>query len=121
MSDWKRIAEDLREQAAALTQKLENMTGANMLNANALRLNKEKLAAAQATNEQLREALENIRSASEPGDWPDEFNTLAIPDNTAALDARLAQEREKCAGICDRFHERMMVPAECAAAIRSMT
>lgn len=41
-----RIA-DLERQVAALTQSLENMTGANMLNANALRLNKEKLAAAQ--------------------------------------------------------------------------
>jgi hypothetical protein len=29
-----------------------------------------------------------------------------------------AKQREIDAGICDRFHERMMVPAECAAAIR---
>ena len=30
-----------------------------------------------------------------------------------------AAEREACAGICDRFAERHMHPAECAAAIRA--
>lgn len=44
----------------------------------------------------------------------------AIPVDDTALQERLAQERERCAGICDRFHDRMMVPAECAAAIRSI-
>jgi hypothetical protein len=35
--------------------------------------------------------------------------------------ARLVAEKQRGmdAGICDRFHERQMVPAECAAAIRS--
>jgi len=30
-----------------------------------------------------------------------------------------AKEREECAGICDRFYEREMNPAECAATIRA--
>ena len=33
--------------------------------------------------------------------------------------AAKAEEREACAGICDRFAERHMHPAECAAAIRA--
>jgi hypothetical protein len=52
MSDWKRIAEDLREQVAALTKERDE----------ALRVTFdvrviEQLAAAQATNAKLREAL----------------------------------------------------------------
>ena len=31
-----------------------------------------------------------------------------------------AEERERCAYLCDRFAEREMHPAECAAAIRSL-
>lgn len=32
-----------------------------------------------------------------------------------------AAEREACAGICDRFHGRGMVAAECAGAIRMLS
>lgn len=34
--------------------------------------------------------------------------------------AERAEERERCAVICDNFHERKMVPAECAGAIRAI-
>jgi len=37
---------------------------------------------------------------------------------TAIFAAGMAEEREACAGICDRFAARDMHPAECAGAIR---
>ena len=41
----------------------------------------------------------------------------------ASLDASFREgakyEREECAALCDRFAERQMHPAECAAAIRT--
>lgn len=88
----------------------------------------EQLAAAQATNERLREALkfymvppigqlnDHCIAAAKLG-----MAALALPNDTTALDARLAQERKEIANTCDRFHERGMTPAECAAHIRSMT
>ena len=48
---------------------------------------------------------------------------LPVPelDRFAAMAyaAGQAAEREACAGICDRFSEREMHPAECASAIRA--
>ena len=46
-----------------------------------------------------------------------EIDVADILKRFAALVA--AAEREACAGICDRFAERHMHPAECAAAIRA--
>ena len=46
-----------------------------------------------------------------------EIDAADILKRFAALVA--AAEREACAGICDRFAERHMHPAECAAAIRA--
>lgn len=87
----------------------------------------EQLAAAQATNERLREALITLRSCTATeGQYGRALQhtiteALAIPNDITALDARLAQERKEIACICDRFYERGMNPAECAAHIRSMT
>jgi hypothetical protein len=70
------------------------------------------LAAAQAQITQLREALETISDGEnwgEDGCWesssyPDEIamEALATPTDTAALDARLAQERERCAVVAEK-------------------
>ena len=43
------------------------------------------LAASQAREQQLREALETIKRCSPDGDWPDEFNALALPQDDTAL------------------------------------
>ena len=90
-----------RDQVAALTQKLENMTGANMLNANALRLNQNKLGAAQADNARLRDVMEEavqyayIHGASHQVAM---YKTaLATPLEDSALQAALKAERERCA------------------------
>lgn len=117
MSYWKRIAEDLREQVAALTNERDE----------ALRVTFdvrviEQLAAAQATIDRLREALKEEASCGKRiGVFASTVEALALPNDTTALDARLAQERKEIADTCDRFHERGMTPAECAAHIRSMT
>lgn len=87
MSDWKRIAEDLREQVADLTKERDE----------ALRVTFdvrviEQLAAAQATNERLREALEQVAEEKARGYHEIRsiaLDVLAIPNDTAALDARL--------------------------------
>jgi hypothetical protein len=69
------------------------------------------ITAAQAHAAQLREALETISDEEnwgEDGCWesssyPDEIanEALATPTDTSALDARLAQERERCAKVCE--------------------
>lgn len=89
----------------------------------------EQLAAAQATNAKLREAMLSVLCDPEgvpcfegsDGDRAVIAEALVLPNDTTALDARLAQERKEIADTCDRFHERGMTPAECAAHIRSMT
>lgn len=81
-----------------------------------------QLAAAQATNAKLRKDMESAYALSNQLEVLDTLNkALALPNDTTALDARLAQERKEIADTCDRFHERGMTPAECAAHIRSMT
>jgi hypothetical protein len=72
----------------------------------------EYITAAQAQVARLREALETISDEEnwgEDGCWesssyPDEIanEALAIPTDTAALDARLAQERERCAVVAEK-------------------
>lgn len=47
--------------------------------------------------------------------WADRIRLFAV-----AIEVEAEQrEREACARICDRFAEREMHPAECAAAIRA--
>ena len=53
-----------------------------------------------------------------PYEWPDGEYVLHS-DHEAALAAAVAKEREECAALCDRFAQREMHPAECAAAIRA--
>jgi citrate synthase len=66
------------------------------------------LAAAQAQIAQLREALvvsckPVMDSYAGPARLVDFNIALAIPTDTAALDARLAQERERCAVECAKY------------------
>ena len=58
-----------------------------------------------------------IKFAGEAGFGGNQRNTLLV--KLMAFAHRVErEEREACAKVCDRFHERMMLPAECAAAIR---
>lgn len=59
---------------------------------------KEQLAAAQATNERLREALEQVAEEKARGYHEIRsiaLDVLALPNDTTALDARLKEERER--------------------------
>jgi len=89
------------------------------------RIAAEQLAAAQAREQQLREAVEEIAKAarlnqSTWGIFIQDFcvKTLALPQDTSALDARLKEERERCAVKCD--HMRYASNQDIAAAIRGM-
>ena len=46
-------------------------------------------------------------------------DAAVIEASMEAIEAAVLAEREACAAICDRFAERDMHPAECAAAIRA--
>lgn len=131
--------EQLREQVATLTKERDCAYQGSEAQT------QEQLAAAQATIERLREALEAVETTCSYNGQEDEIGehscchepsyrphspdcwthlrtkALALPNDTTALDARLAQERTEIADTCDCFHERGMTPAECAAHIRSMT
>ena len=65
----------------------------------------DQLVAAQAHIAQLREALEAAFAVIDPGLYPDHdriaAEALAIPADIAALDARLAQERERVILACE--------------------
>ena len=58
-------------------------------------------------------------------EWKDHPYTKVLEESIAKdyvprtdLATAVAEEREECAGICDRFAARDMHPAECAGAIR---
>ncbi len=55
--------------------------------------------------------------ADERNSWPLEMEAMERQVNI--LTDALAQEREACAGLCDRFANRMMSAEECAEAIRA--
>ena len=96
--------DELRSQVAALTKERDDLQDKfnNFQN---------KCRAAQLQVEQLQEALETISDEEnwgEDGCWesssyPDEIamEALSTPTDTSALDARLAQERERCAKVCE--------------------
>ena len=86
--------------------------------------------ALKANNARLREALEQIAN----GPWPSDIEG---PEDQCRFDRAITQQalaatpkqslarlrnqvRYECAEVCDRFAEREMHPAECAAAIRAM-
>ena len=63
-----------------------------------------------------------IRLAREAGVKPLLYDGKWAVEGLDAFAALVAyHEREACAQVCDRFAERDMNPAECAAAIRSRT
>jgi hypothetical protein len=100
--------DDLRAQVAALTKDREQERATTLAQFSAIG---KELAAAQTQIAQLREALETISDGEnwgEDGCWesssyPDEIamEALAAPTDTAALDARLKEERERCAKVCE--------------------
>lgn len=85
----------------------------------------EQLAASQALEQQLREALASEHAdhvslaSSELGIDPWECEALALPSDDTALQARLKEEREKCAVKCEQHGQTL--GSILAAAIRSMT
>ena len=71
------------------------------------------------------EIIAMAREASQQdGTTPQEKSIVLYAAKSARFLERFASlvaaaEREACAGICERFAERYMHPAECAAAIRA--
>lgn len=115
INEQQRIA-DLERQVAALTNEKDiRQRSCEALVICNKELN-EQLAAAQAVNEKLRELLAEIEQMPILG-WHKGVasKALALPSDTTALQARLAEEREKCAlkasNIC----------VEAVEAIRSMS
>lgn len=45
--------------------------------------------------------------------------TVSTPHLVGLVNHAIAEEREACAGLCDRFANRMMSAEECADAIRA--
>ena len=91
-----------------------------------LRWINEKLAAAQAREAELIAHVERLRDALQmPCDrWSKHQHKIvkeALESTPAQSLARLRNEvLEEAAKVCDRFAEREMHPAECAAALRAM-
>ena len=86
------------------------------------------LLASQAREAKLREALEDIKfcTAPEPDDGSHHENayliateTVALPTDNTALQQRLAEERERCAKVCEDKYGGIEA-CHCADAIRSM-
>ena len=130
----------LRAQVVALTQERDHYKAMDALHIESLALKSEQLAEAQAHIAQLREALERIQMVWDGYANSDTYSpyliateALALPTDTAALDARLAQEalrvRRECIkdqqALLAAERERCAVVAEksewIAAQIRSMT
>jgi uncharacterized protein (DUF3084 family) len=84
---------------------------------------REELAAAQATNERLREALEQVAEEKARGYHEIRsiaLDVLALPNDTTALDARLKEEREKVIEWIKNNYQDHTLDGICYA-IRSMT
>lgn len=96
----KRIA-DLERQVAALTKGPGYWRNCHDIAEATNVALREQLAAAQAVNERLREALAHAIDVMKDGQLESPFceKALALPNDTTALQARLAEEREKCASI----------------------
>jgi hypothetical protein len=88
-----------------------------------------KLSAAQAHIAQLRSAVNAVEIAKEIIHFPSYIregllNALAATDDTEALEARLREERERCAKACDAIGKNHGLCGnwhECAAVIREMS
>ena len=79
----------------------------------------DEMAALRAKVEELTKERDDASRTSEY--W--KSLALAIPNDSSALEARLAQERERCAKVCEEVEPTISSSAtlECASAIRSMT
>jgi hypothetical protein len=102
------------EQLAAITQERDDAIAWN----EQLQLDQDKLVAAQAREQVLREAIkatfpEGITNVTEPELW----DALATQSDHAALDARLKEAYERAAKIVDGY----VGCDSIAAAIRSLT
>lgn len=90
---------------AALTKENERLQTIDL----DLQMAVQKLEASQEREGKLREALASEHAdhvslaSSELGIDPWECEALALPTDDTALQARLKEEREKCAKVCDEF------------------
>ena len=100
-----------------LRKKYEELFSAQLLSSL-----QEKCAAKDAVIERLREELKHIASYNKnPAQAA--FAALQIPNDDSALQERLAQERERCAKVCeecDTNHVYTNGSIKCAKALRSM-
>lgn len=126
------VLKELQEQVADFHNRWQTAMTVNQQQA-------ETIAAAQATNERLREALQKghrqliyklggtYKDGYGGSDRDAEaavlmYEALALPNDTTALDARLAAERERCAKVAQKFEpdERCDYVTYTSDAIRSM-
>ena len=127
--ELREIVKELQGEVAALTKERDELKTRDqrfsLREPTALR---SQLAAAQATNERLREALNMVLPYAKKIEYavdglPDPIIAaiaiLALPNDTTALDARLKEERERCAKELERLSCTGLLAA--THAIRSMT
>jgi len=110
-----------RKQLAAMKQERDAKEARLQDDDKLFRAMSDQLAASQAREQQLREALETIRSDWNINAFPlkeDIDAALSTQTDHAALDARLKEERERCAKVCDGW---LHADGDCCAAeIRSL-
>jgi hypothetical protein len=120
LDEWN---DELQEQLAAMTQERDECFRRNAVLGNENKVIEEQLAAAQADNARLREALAYVLRVEDDALETKTFNrikeSLALPTDHAALDARLKAERERCAECVESVYADSRM--EIADAIRSLT
>lgn len=135
--DAERMAnESLRQQLAE--SEAERLEQARLLGMSGEREAKllTQLTAAQASEQRLLKRVSSTNvlleavcaihpdSACAKYELAENMKAIALPQDTAALEAMIAKAgevmREQCAALCDRFADREMHPAECAGAIRAL-
>lgn len=88
---------DLERQVAALTKERDEAIELWKIRGFTIEVATKNIAAEQAYSERLREALESVKNSVVGGGY--EYSVmseaLALPSDTTALQARLAEEREK--------------------------
>ncbi len=105
MSQDHKLVVSLREQLAAMTQERDHYKEMDALHIQSLGLKSEQLAASQAREQQLREALEFVRYNTGDNSYANMRATkaLALPSDTTALDRR---NKRYAAGVLEEFRKR---------------
>lgn len=128
--DWQLVVSDLERQVSALMKERDELETECAVHAACTKHRFEQLASCQAREQQLREALERnereIYHLRADRGWTNqsEFRPseiLALPQDDTALQARLKEEREKCAERIEAVEGEWLTKVAASALIRSMT